>query len=77
MIFTATLADRGLRGHFLLQDVECENGMKRQHCWLNQSYASLPSFPIPSRIRIEGKYRRYRPGPNGWTISKVYAAEVV
>ena len=77
MRFLATLADRGLRGHYLLQDVECENGMCRDHCWINQSYASLPAFLVPSRIRIEGKYRRYKPGPNVWTISKVYAAEIV
>ena len=51
MIFTAKLADRGTRGHYLLQDVECENGMKRSHCWVNQSYASLPAFPILSQIR--------------------------
>ena len=77
MQFTATLSDRGIRGHYFLKDVKCENGMHRDHCWLNQSYSGLPAFPMPSRIRIEGEFRRYRPGPTGWTISKVYAAEIL
>ena len=78
MIFTATLAERSLRGHFLLQDIQAENGMHRQHCWVNQAKSSLPhDIPIPSRLRIQAQYRRYRRGPEGWTLCQIRSAEVI
>ena len=70
MQFTATFVGRGTRGHFYLEDVTAANGMHRDHAWVNQSYCSLPPLPMPCRIRIEGQYRRYRPGRHGWTISR-------
>ncbi|OPY54680.1 MAG: hypothetical protein A4E48_00259 [Methanosaeta sp. PtaU1.Bin060] len=77
MIFTATLTDRSIRGHYFLQDVQAENGMHRDHCWLQSSYVRLPPFQMPTRLEIDGKYRRYRPGPSGWTITRVRAVREV
>jgi|GEM_PF-3116308 len=78
MIFTAVLADRSIRGHYLLDDIQCENGMHRSHCWLHQTTSSLPhNLPIPSKLKIDAQYRRYRRGPNGWTLCRIRSAEVV
>jgi len=77
MIFTATLTDRSIRGHYLLQDVQCANGMHRDHCWLNASYVRLPPMLMPSHLEIDAKYRRYRPGAVGWTITRISAVREV
>jgi len=77
MMFEATLTDRGLRGHFFLENISAENGMHRGHCWVNQEQAYLGAQLIPSRLRISGKYRRYRPGSEGWTLTKIESVEVL
>lgn len=77
MMFEATLTERGIRGHYFLEDVSAENGMHREHCWVNQEQAYLGALPIPSRLRIAGKYRRYRPGSEGWTLTKIESVEVI
>ena len=78
MIFMATLLDRSPRGHYLLGDVEAENGMKRSHCWLNQMHESLPrDTPFNIRLKIRAQYRRYRPGPDGWTICSIRSVEQI
>jgi hypothetical protein len=77
MIFTATLTDRSVRGHYLLQDVRAQNGMHRDHCWLHASYVRLPPMQMPAHLEIDAKYRRYRPGEDGWTITHVMAVKEV
>jgi hypothetical protein len=77
MIFTATLTDRSVRGHYLLQDVQAQNGMHRDHCWLHASYVRLPPMQMPAHLEIDAKYRRYRPGEDGWTITHVMAVKEV
>jgi len=77
MRFTATLAERSVRGHYLLKDVSCENGMHRDHCWLRATCVRLPPMQMPARLEIDGKYRRYRPGRDGWTISQIRAISVM
>ena len=77
MRFEGTLTERSIRGHFFLENVTCENGMKRSHCWVNQDRSYLGALPIPARLRIDAKYRRYRPGPNGWTITAIQSVAVI
>ena len=77
MIFTAILVDRSVRGHYFLQDVWCANGMHRDHCWLNASYVRLPPVQLPAHLEIDAKYRRYRKGKNGWTITRVVSVREV
>ena len=78
MQFTATLADRDpLRGHYYLEDVQAENGMHRAHCWVNSQYCGMPYLSFPCKVRIQGRYRRYRTGPDGWTIGRVDSVEVL
>jgi len=77
MRFSATVVDRSRQGHFYLEDVECENGMRRSHAWVNGTQNFLGPIPPHTRVRIEGKYRRYRPGPDGWTICGIRRVEVI
>jgi len=77
MKFEGTLTERSIRGHFFLEDVTCENGMTRTHCWVNQNRSYLGALPIPARLRITGKYRRYRPGPDGWTLCRIKSVQVI
>jgi hypothetical protein len=79
MEFTATVADRDyLRGHFILEDVEAANGMHRDHAWVNQAWEGFRhDLTLPCKVKIQAKYRRYRPGPNGWTICKIKSIEVM
>lgn len=77
MIFHATLVDRSIRGHYLLKDVHAQNGMRRDHCWLNAAYVRLPPMKMPAHLEIDAKYRRYRPGAAGWTITRVSAVREV
>lgn len=77
MIFTATLIDRSIRGHYLLQNVQGANGMHRDHCWVQASYVRLPPVQMPAHLEIDAKYRRYRPGADGWTITHVMAVKEV
>lgn len=71
MIFRAILKERSPRGHYFLEDVVADNGLRRSHCWLNASYVRLPPTTMPISIVLDAKYRRYRPGPDGWTITRV------
>ncbi len=77
-MFEATLSNRSAKGgHYFLEDVQCENGMRRAHCWVNATNDYLGPLPMPSHIKIDAKYRRYRPGRNGWTITKIRSVEVL
>jgi len=60
-----------------LQNVQGANGMRRDHCWLQASYVRLPPVQMPARLEIDGKYRRYRRGRDGWTITRIVAVRVV
>lgn len=77
MIFHATLVDRSVRGHYLLKDVQAQNGMRRDHCWLHAAYVRLPPMQMPAHLELDAKYRRYRPGASGWTITRVMAVREV
>jgi hypothetical protein len=77
MMFEATLTERGIRGHYFLEDISAENGMHRGHCWVNQDQSYLGALPIPSKLRIDAKYRRYRSGDDGWTLTAIRSVEVI
>jgi hypothetical protein len=78
MMFLATLAGESDAGNNILVDVQAENGMHRQHVWLSCQYRGHFSDPMKGlRVRIRGRYRRYREGPNGWTIEKIRSVEVI
>lgn len=78
MIFVATLAGQSARGNQILTEVSAENGMRRDHVWLDVHYRGLfPAVMRGSRLIIRGQYRRYRDGPDGWTIWQIRSAEVV
>jgi len=77
MIFTAELTDRSKDGHYFLEGVQCENGMHREHAWVNGTRSSLGALPIPAKLRIDAQYRRYRPGPDGWTLCRIRSVEIV
>lgn len=78
MIFTATPAGQSDTGNNILLDVLAENGMHRNHVWLAAKYRGrFPEQMKGLRVRILGRYRRYRAGPDGWTIEKIRSVEVV
>ena len=78
MMFEATLAGESNAGNNILVDVQAENGMHRQHIWLDAQYRGHFSQPMKGlRVQISGRYRRYRAGPNGWTIEKIRSVEVI
>jgi hypothetical protein len=79
MDFTATVADRDyLRGHFLLENVVASNGMHRGHAWVNQAHEGFRyDLVLPCRVKIHARYRRYRSGPDGWTITDIKSIEVL
>lgn len=78
MIFEATVSGLSDTGHHILTDVRAENGMKRAHCWLGAEYRGHFSGQMKGmRIRIQGYYRRYRLGPEGWQITAIRSVEVI
>jgi hypothetical protein len=78
MMFTATVSGLSDTGHHILTDVQAENGMHRGHCWLGTEYrAHLSAHMTGMRVRISGQYQRYRPGEDGWTLTKIRSVEVI
>jgi hypothetical protein len=78
MIFEATFAGESDAGNNILRDVQAENGMHRHHIWLDARYRGHFSQPMKGlRVQISGRYRRYRDGPDGWTIEKIRSVEVI
>jgi hypothetical protein len=78
MIFEATVAGQSEAGNNILKDVQAENGMHRHHVWLDVRYRGhFSDLMTGMRVRISGKYRRYRTGPDGWTVEKIRSVEVV
>lgn len=75
MKFRAWLVDRSARnGHYLLKDVQAENGMRRGHMWLNSARDFLGALPFPSEVEIEGRIHEY---DGKWNISGVKSCQVI
>ena len=76
LLFSALVSGVSPEGYPILHEVSCENGMRRDHCWLGREYAAQLRLRIGQRVRIEGHYRRYRRG-GGWQITDIKRVEVV
>ena len=75
LLFTAVVSGVSDAGNPILHEVECSNGMRRDHCWLEQKYAAQLRLRIGQRVQISGHYRRYRRG--SWQITDIERVEVV
>jgi len=76
MNFSATFAGQSARGNCILEDVVADNGMRRQHVWLDAAYRGhFPAVMRGMQVSIQGHYRRYRTG--AWTITAIERVEVV
>ena len=75
LLFFGLVSGVSAQGFPLLHEVSCENGMRRDHCWLGREYAAQLRLRIGQRVKIEGHYRRYKTG--GWQITDIKRVEVV
>jgi hypothetical protein len=75
LTFTGLVSGVSSDGYPLLHEVACENGMRRDHVWLEQKYAAGMAARVGQRVQISGHYRRYKRG--GWQIVGIEGVEVV
>ena len=74
--FSAFVTGISPTGNPILNDVSCENGMRRDHVWLPREYGPGFTRMVGMRVSIFGHCHRYLEGEK-WDIRNIERVVVV